>query len=61
MKSKYIQIRISEEDKRELAEISERLDVPASQIVREGVRQKIDDLKQAAETVAANSELAVQQ
>lgn len=45
MKDKYLQVRVTEEDRQALNELAEKLDVPASQIVREVVREKI-----AAET-----------
>lgn len=42
MKNDYIQVRISEEEKAELSEMSAELDKPISQIVREGFREKLD-------------------
>lgn len=41
MKDKYLQVRVSEEDRQALNELAEKLDKPASQIVRESVREKI--------------------
>jgi predicted transcriptional regulator len=58
MKNEYIQVRVTEDDKRALAELAERLDVPASQIVRESVREKIAALVASAEET---KELAVQE
>ena len=40
-KSKMLNIRISKTLKSELFRVAEALDVPASQIIREAVRQKI--------------------
>jgi hypothetical protein len=60
MKNDYFQIRISEEEKRELSEAAEFIDVPAAQIVREGLRKRLAEIKRkrdraerAAEAVSA--------
>jgi hypothetical protein len=45
MKDNFFQIRISEEEKRELSEAAEFIDVPAAQIVREGLRKRIAEIK----------------
>ena len=45
MKNDNIFVRISEQEKLELAEISEIIDVPLSQITREAIREKIAELK----------------
>ena len=46
MKTEWLQVRVSEDDKKALAELSEKLDIPASQIVRESVREKIEEEKE---------------
>lgn len=56
MKNDKMQIRISEAEKEELNELAERLDVPASQIVRDGIRARIAELKGSE---AAEIEVAV--
>lgn len=45
MKNNYFQIRISEEEKQELSEAAEFIDVPAAQIVREGLRKRLAEIK----------------
>lgn len=45
MKNDYFQIRISEEEKRELSEAAELADIPAAQIVREATRRKVREIK----------------
>jgi predicted DNA-binding protein len=45
MKDQLIQIRISKADKDALAAVAEQLDIPAAQIVREAVKERISDLK----------------
>jgi hypothetical protein len=59
MKNEYIQVRVSEEEKRALANAAERLDVPASQIVRESLREKLAQI--VAQTTEKPKELAVQE
>jgi predicted transcriptional regulator len=49
MKNDTIQIRISEAEKEALNEIALKLDIPASQIVRDAVRARLAELKQASE------------
>jgi len=51
MKQDYLQIRIGEEEKAEIAEIVARIpgDVTVSQFVREAVREKIAELRKAEE------------
>lgn len=53
MKTEWIQVRVSEEEKKALSELSEKLDVPASQIVRESVREKIAEAEADKEREAA--------
>lgn len=54
-KTTYLQIRISEEEKAALAELSKKLDKPASQIVREEVRERLaEEEKDDASEVVAN-------
>ncbi len=45
MKNDQIFVRMSEEEKSELTQISEQIDVPFSQITREAIREKISALK----------------
>lgn len=45
MKNEQIIVRISENEKAELNQISEQIDVPFSQITREAIREKIAELK----------------
>lgn len=47
MKDQIIQIRISRTDKEALAAVAEKLDVSASQVIREAVKEKISDLENA--------------
>lgn len=42
MKNTWIQVRISEEEKEVLTKLSEKLDKPVSQIVRESVREAVE-------------------
>jgi hypothetical protein len=50
--------KISKAEKQELLDFANELDVPYSQLVREGVRLKIAELK---ETVPAERQLAIQE
>lgn len=45
MKNDFFQIRISDDEKKELTEAAEFIDVPAAQIVREGMRQRVAEIK----------------
>jgi len=60
-KDERIMIRIYSNEKTEFEEIANRLDVPISQLAREGLREKIAELKrthpllQKAEQAEANS------
>lgn len=45
MKTETVKVRLEETDKEQLAEISNILDVPISQIIREGLRERIAELK----------------
>lgn len=45
MKNDFFQIRISDDEKRELTEAAEFIDVPAAQIVREGMRRRVAEIK----------------
>ena len=57
MKDEKIQIRITKADKQELTTISEKLDIPASQIAREAIREKISELTKSLEP---NQEVALE-
>ncbi len=47
MKTETIQIRISEHEKEKLNELSAKLDIPISQIVRDGVRKQMATLEKS--------------
>jgi hypothetical protein len=49
MKNDFFQIRISEDEKRELFEAAEFIDVPVAQIVREGWRRRVAEIKRKRE------------
>ena len=45
MKNDFFQIRISDDEKKELTEAAEFIDVPAAQIVREGMLRRVAEIK----------------
>ena len=45
-KNEQIMVRLTEIDRTELDTLAQQLDVPASQIAREGIREKIAALKE---------------
>jgi predicted DNA-binding protein len=55
MKTEMLYVRVSEEDKIALAELSKKLDKPASQIIREEIRDRLaEEEKEDAAEVAIN-------
>lgn len=48
-KDEFLHIKINGDEKQEIAEHAETLDIPVSQFVREAVREKIATLKQPVE------------
>lgn len=51
-KNQHLHVKISEEEKRSLEEVALKKDVPASQIVREAVRDRVAELTRELETAA---------
>jgi antitoxin component of RelBE/YafQ-DinJ toxin-antitoxin module len=45
MKDEMLKIRVPANDKQEICQVAEALDVPVSQIVRDGIRNRIAELK----------------
>jgi hypothetical protein len=45
MKTEIVKVRIEEKEKEELIKIAATLDVPFSQIAREGIRERISELR----------------
>jgi predicted DNA-binding protein len=58
MKTKRINVRVTEKEKEVLSSISERLDIPEAIIVREAVKEKIAELSKK-HGLEKNIELAV--
>lgn len=50
MKDKRINVRVSNPDKAKLVEISRKLDIPQATIVRDAVKEKINELSRNIQT-----------
>lgn len=48
-KTEFIQVKVTEQDKAALAEMSQKSDRPMSQIVREALREKVADFQKESE------------
>ncbi|HEY0658052.1 MAG TPA: hypothetical protein VGD05_06245 [Pyrinomonadaceae bacterium] len=59
MKTKRINVRVSEKEKAALATVSERLDISEATIVREAIQEKITELAKKIEQ-KAKANLALQ-
>lgn len=57
-KEKRVNVRVDESDLQKLNEISRRIDLPASYIVRHAIREKIEHLEQTHPLLNKPAELA---